>query len=57
MLRASKSTVVGSMSAKEASELVMLVGEVDVGYSWCWEELVGVVGRRGVPHPDLMVGS
>jgi hypothetical protein len=33
MLSASNSTVVGvfSISAKEASELVMLVGDVDVG--------------------------
>lgn len=59
MLSASRSMVVGLGSlgsAKEASELVMLVGEVEVGKGRVWNcaVLVGVVGR-GVPHPDLII--
>ncbi len=62
MLRASRSMVVGLsslLSAKEASELVMLVGEVEVGKGRVWYcmVLVGVVGAgTGVPHPDLSTG-
>ena len=60
MLSASRSMVVGLsslLSAKEASELVMLVGEVDVGKGrvlYC-NVLVGVVGT-GVPPPDRSTG-
>lgn len=45
-----------SLSMKEASELVMLVGDVEVGKGRVayWTALVGVVGT-GVPQPDLEV--
>ena len=45
------------LSAKEASELVMLVGDVEVGKGRVWycSVLVGVLGT-GVPHPDLSTG-
>lgn len=63
MLRASKNIAVevtslweGGSATKDASELVVDVGEVDGGYRRLrWIVLVGVVGT-GVPQPDLTRG-